>query len=87
MKVSKTTTPFSTTNWQYYQSPTAKGHPKYWVILEEKNNNLPQSELMRFRLGAKDKKEADKKVKEAEQFFPADIRSQLNIRIEKAQQD
>jgi len=87
MKTSKTTTPFSTTNWQYYQSPTAQGNPKYWVILEEKNNNLPQAELMRFRLGAKDKQDADKKVKEAEQFFPADIRNQLNIRIEKAQQD
>jgi len=87
MKVSKTTTPFSTTNWQYYQSPTAQGHPKYWVILEEINPNLPQSELMRFRLGAKNKQEADKKVKEAESFFAPDIRNQLNIRIEKAQQE
>lgn len=85
MKTSYSTTPFATGNWQYYQSPEAKGHPKYWVILEEKNPDLPQSKLMRFRLGAKTKKEADLKVEQAEQFFEPEIRKQLNIRIEKAQ--
>jgi len=84
MKTSKTTTPLSKTNWQYYQGSTTQDHPKYLVILEEKDENLPQSKLLRFRLGAKNKQEADKKVKEAEQHFPADIRDQLNIRIEKA---
>lgn len=84
MKVSNTITPLSTTNWQYYQRENATGSPKYWVILEEKNISKPQSDLMRFRLGAKNKQEADKTIEQAKQHFPTDVLNQLNIRIEKA---
>ena len=72
------------TNWQYYKQQNTKESPKYWVILEEKDEYKPQSELMRFRLGAESKRKADKLVEQAKQQFPADIHNQLNIRIEKA---
>ena len=84
MKVTDTITPLSKTNWQYYKRPNTKESPKYWVILEEKDESKPQAELMRFRLGAESKQKADKLVEQAQQQFPADIRNQLNIRIEKA---
>ena len=84
MKISNTITPLSKTNWQYYKQPSIEEGPKYWVILEEKDESKPQSELMRFRLGAESKRKADKLVEQAQQQFPADIRNQLNIRIEKA---
>lgn len=84
MKTSNTITPLSKTNWQYYKKSNTEESPKYWVILEEKDESKPQSELMRFRLGAESKRKADKLVEQAQQQFPADIRNQLNIRIEKA---
>ena len=84
MKVTNTITPLSKTNWQYYKQQNTKESPKYWVILEEKDEYKPQSKLMRFRLGAESKRKADKLVEQAQQQFPADIRNQLNIRIEKA---
>ena len=84
MKVTNTITSLSKTNWQYHKQPNINESPKYWVILEEKDESKPQSELMRFRLGAESKRKADKLVEQAQQQFSADIRNQLNIRIEKA---
>jgi len=80
MKISKTSTPIGET-LQYFKKTDKT--PSLWVIIEEINKAKPQSKLMRFRLGASTKKEADEIVKKLYTELPIEIQKQLTLRIEK----
>lgn len=60
-----------------------KGKFNLWVLIEEKNPNLPQSQLFRVRLGAKNKSEANNIIDQFTNNMTNAMKNSLNIRIER----
>ena len=82
MKTSNTNTPISENSY-FFKKEGVTESPSYYVIMEEKNDTKPSSELFRVRLGATSKEEANDMVEKAKDFLPEEVQDNLNIRIEK----